>query len=60
MDYIVQNCYGLLFWGGDINMTYADKEYSIVVTLLTMVLTGEQNQLVLIKSKIPASAFIVL
>ena len=40
-------------------MTHTDKDYSIVVALFTMVLTGEQNQLTLIKSKILTSAFIV-
>ena len=49
-DYIVQkNLYqGLLLCGGDINMTHADKEYS-VVTFFIVFLTGEQNQLTLIK-----------
>ena len=40
--------YGLLFWGGDRSMTHADKDYSIIVFFIVF-LTGEQNQLVLIK-----------
>ena len=41
-------------------MSHADKDYSIIVTLFTMVMTGEQNQLMPIKSKILTSAFIAL
>ena len=58
-DNIVQSCQRLLFSGGNINMTPTDKDYSIIVALFTVVLTGEQNQLTLIKSKILISAFIV-
>ena len=49
-DYIVQKNQGLLFCGGDINMTHADKEYSVVVMFFIVFLTGEQNQLALIKN----------
>ena len=41
-------------------MPHADEDYSTVVAFFAMVLTGEQNQLMLIKSKILTSAFIVL
>ena len=39
-------------------MTHADKDYSIIIALFTVILTGEQNQLMLIKSKILTSDFI--
>ena len=41
-------------------MPHADKDYSAVVMLFTMVLTGDQNQPTLIRSKILTSASIVL
>ena len=49
MDYIVQNIKGLLFWCGDIKLTHADKDYSIIASASIVSLLGEQNQLTLIK-----------
>ena len=39
-------------------MTHTDKDYSIIVTLFIVDLTGEQNLLALIRSKILTSASI--